>query len=1139
MSLTTTIDLGSIAQGLGLGLARVESAVRLLDAGNTVPFITRYRKDQTGGLDEEQIREIEARVTKLRLLAERKQTILRSIDSQGKLTPELAAAINAADSTKRLEDLYLPYKPKKQSLATLARERQLEPFAREIMSGDEAARDLDARARDFINPDKQVTSVADVLLGVGHILAEDFSERADLRERLRRIFKKSGKVVSVKIESEKKSEEPKPAAAVAEEETTANEAAPSTSEVIADLGAAGEVAPSDIPAAKVVYESTEAAPQQQASEEQQSSEEPPSEAASETPSGATGSASASEAPSEETPPPVAEAATAGAAPAAEATPAPAAKASQAKGQKPKGKPKKPEKNENPLENEFRDYFQYTEQVLRVPPHRILALNRGERAKVIRIRLDADFEAMHREAENLLVPKDHPHADFLKPIARDALTRLVIPSLEREIRREMTDFAETHAVDVFAKNLRNLLLVAPVRNRRVMALDPGFKSGCKIAVLDEFGNLLDQTVIHIIGKAERKAEGRAKVVELIKQHGVTVLAIGNGTACRETEEFAAEILANELAEETVAYMIVNEAGASVYSTSQLGREEFPNYDATLRGAISIGRRMLDPLSELVKIDPANLGVGLYQHDVKAKHLRASLDAVVESCVNYVGVDLNTASPALLRYVSGLNQLKGRQIYDYRLANGPFKSREQLKEVPGFGEASFVQAAGFLKITDGESQLDATWIHPESYVTARTVLGKLQTSEGDLAKKETTTALAEQVKTLDVPALSKELEVGELSLADIVTQLTRPGRDPREDLPPPIFKRGILKLEDLDVGMELTGSVLNVVDFGAFVDIGLHDSGLVHVSQLANKFVRDPHEIVSVGDIVKVWVLEIDKGRRRVSLTMIAPGTKRFEPQRGPRKDRGQRGPQGGAPQGSGQPGVPQGEGQRGPRPPRGDRPPRQGGPNRQGQGASAGQQGSATPGQPAGQQRGGQQDRGARGGDRGAPRPPAPRPAGMLGPSLEQFGKKPGSAPSGAKKPFGRPGGSPGGNRPGGNAGGGQGGAGGYQGSRGGGGGRGGKPGGRSDEPREFLAKAKPKPVVPLTEKMKKGKEPLRTFGDLLQFMKPAVEETPQTAATPETKPTLTPEASKKPQANTATPAKSAVPEPTAPEQPEAPSESAS
>ncbi|MGC4007216.1 MAG: helix-hairpin-helix domain-containing protein [Pirellulales bacterium] len=759
---------------------------------------------------------------------------------------------------------------------------------------------MDARAKDFINPDKQVHGIADVLLGVGYILAEDYSERADLRERLRRIFKKSGRIVSAKIETEKKADDAKsndavppvaiPAAGESEQaEAAAHDTAVSAPELSEALAAEVVTADND-----AIQEDPIAESSANAVVAEDAAEEAVSEAAE-----ATNESGAIQSDAVETP-------------AAEAAPtSPTAPAQQPKKKDKKGK-KAEKKNENPLELEFRDYFQYSEQLTRVPPHRVLALNRGERAKVIRIRIEADFEAMYREGETLLVPADHPHADFLKPCVRDALTRLVIPSLERELRRELTETAETHAVDVFAKNLRNLLLVAPVRNRKVLALDPGFKSGCKIAVLDEFGNLLDHGVIHIIGKAERKAEGRAKVVEWIKKHGVTLLAIGNGTACRETEEFVAEILADEMKDEPLAYMIVNEAGASVYSTSQLGREEFPTYDATLRGAISIGRRMLDPLSELVKIDPANLGVGLYQHDVKAKHLRASLDAVVESCVNYVGVDLNTASPALLRYVSGLNQLKGRQIYEYRTAHGPFKSREQLKEVPGFGDATFVQAAGFLKIVEGENPLDATWIHPESYSVARTVLSKLDKTEADLSKKETAPAIAEQTKTLETAPLAGELGVGELSLADILTQLTRPGRDPREDLPPPIFRRGILKLEDLDVGMELTGSVLNVVDFGAFVDIGLHDSGLVHVSQLANRFVRDPHELVSVGDIVKVWVLEIDKGRRRVSLTMIPPGTKRFEPQRGPRKDRRE--------------GQPAGEG--GQRPPRGDRPPR--GPRRKAQ-----------------------------------------------------------------------------------------------------------------------------------------------------------------------------------------------------------------
>ncbi len=436
--------------------------------------------------------------------------------------------------------------------------------------------------------------------------------------------------------------------------------------------------------------------------------------------------------------------------------------------------------EDKLVHEFRDYFNYQEQLGRVPPHRVLAINRGERARVLRVKVDMDTAEMGRMAEELLVPADHPHGDFLRGCVRDALARLVIPSLEREVRREMTENAETHAVEVFAKNLRNLLLQPPVRNRRLVAIDPGFKSGCKIAVLDEFGSLLDHTVIQIIGKAERRQEGRAKLVELIRKHSTTVLAIGNGTACRETEELVAELLGDELKDDGVAYVIVNEAGASVYSTSPLGREELPQYDATLRGAISIGRRLQDPLSELVKIDPASIGVGLYQHDVKAKHLRASLDAVVESCVNYVGVDLNSASPALLRYVSGLNQLTARRLYDHRTQNGPFKNRDQLKEVPGFGEATFVQAAGFLKITDGDHALDVTWIHPESYDAARKVLARLSRSEPDLAKKETASELGEQVKSLDMMALAEELQVGQLTLKDIVSQFARararPARGP---------------------------------------------------------------------------------------------------------------------------------------------------------------------------------------------------------------------------------------------------------------------------------------------------------------------------------------------------------------------------
>lgn len=861
-TMSIAIDLGRVAHGLHLSPRQVESVVELLDAGNTVPFITRYRKDQTGGLDEEQIRQIQARLSKLRLLAERKQTILRSIESQGKLTPELAAEIEAAETTKRLEDLYLPYKPKKQTLATTARERGLEPLADEILAGSPSASNLDARAADFVNPDRGVPTAADALLGVGHILAEVFSERADLRQRLRKIINRSGKLVSSKAEG--------------------------------------------------------------------------------------------------------------------------ADEKQAQG--------------------FRDYFEYSEQVEKVPPHRVLAINRGERAKLLRVRVEADNDAIIVAADELLVPAGHPHAEFLRGCGRDAIARLVIPSLEREVRRELTDWAETHAVDVFARNLRNLLLQSPVRGRRVLAMDPGFKSGCKLAALDEFGGLLDQAVIHLVGKPERKAEGRAKVVEMIKQHQLTLAAIGNGTACRETEEMFSELLADELKDSGVAYVIVNEAGASVYSTSPLGREEFPEYDATLRGAISIGRRLQDPLSELVKIDPASIGVGLYQHDVKAKHLRTSLDAVVESCVNYVGVDLNTASPALLRYVSGLNQLTARRVYDHRVQNGPFKTREQLKEVAGFGDAAFVQAAGFLKIDSGENPLDATWIHPESYDVAGKVLEKLGCAVAELASKDTAGQIAQRAAQAEVDTLAPQVEAGALLLKDILAQFARPGRDPREDLPPPIFKKGVIKLDDLSPGMELAGTVLNVVDFGAFVDIGLHDTGLVHISQLANKFVKDPHEVVSVGDIVKVWVHEIDKERRRVSLTMIPPGTERTPPQRH---------------------GKPKGER----RPPR-VKPVVVGEQVAAAQGATS-EGGVAVAAAPA------------------TDRPPRPARGN------DRFGGRPrqggGRGGQGGGQGRGRQNQQQGENRP-------------------------------AAPPPPKVERKPPKPLPPITKKMKEGKEYLRTFGDLKQFI---------------------------------------------------------
>jgi len=856
----TTLDFARIAQDLQIRKVQVESVVQLLDEGNTVPFITRYRKERTGGLNEEMIRQIQGRVGFLRQLAERKQTILKSIDNQGKLTDELRAAVLGAETSKRLEDLYLPYKPKKRTLASVARDRGLEPLALAVWNRDPAVANLNEVLPTMVNPEKELNSPGDVLAGVQHILAERIAETADVRAAVRSILWETGRLSTSKSEN------------------------------LAD----GQGL------------------------------------------------------------------------------------------------------------EYKDYFQFTEPVRQIPPHRILAINRGEKEGSLKVRLEWKTEAAQQAffadlpgRPPLLPLADHPHADFLKAVAEDALSRLLLPSLERELRRELTGRAEDHAVDVFARNLRSLLLQPPLHGRRVLAIDPGFRTGCKVAALDEHGNLLQDAVIFphpLHGKGHgkkappapaaaapaeppetqgadaarspqketqgadaarspqkdepppvppRREEAKAKLEELVRTHQIRVIAIGNGTACRETEEFVSELITQlearraapaghvpaaaadvvtvppapvagatpEPAEPPapaaaapsppppptaagpapeLAYVIVNEAGASVYSASAVGREEFPDYDATLRGTISIGRRLQDPLSELVKIDPQNIGVGLYQHDVNPRELKESLEAVIESSVNHVGVDLNTASVPLLRYVAGLNQLVARDVVDYRKQHGPFRSREQLLDVPNIGPARYVQAAGFLKIASGDNPLDQTWIHPESYPVARRLLAELGYEPDALRDRHRAEELRARLKALASEEVSARLEVGVPTLRDILEALARPGRDPREDLPPPIFKKGILKLEDLQPGMELKGTVLNVVDFGAFVDVGLKDSGLVHISQMANRYIKNPYDVVAVGDVVTVWVLTVDQERRRVSLTMIKPGTQRKPAERKPAPARAQRG-----------------------------------------------------------------------------------------------------------------------------------------------------------------------------------------------------------------------------------------------------------
>ncbi|MGD9127100.1 MAG: Tex-like N-terminal domain-containing protein [Planctomycetia bacterium] len=1053
MTDTAKINLQHVARAVGLNIKQVQATVELLDEGNTVPFITRYRKDQTGGLDEEQIRSIQSELVRMRQLAERKQTILRSIESQGKLTEELAKKINVATTTRRLEDLYLPFKPKKQTLATAAREKGLDLLAEEILSAAETCTDLEKRAADFVDEEKKVESVADALLGAGHIIAERFSEDLDLRHKLRDMIQRSGKLESRAYADEakqalaaKKTEE-SPKEEKAEEETPAATEATTEGETPEEEPVAVEAVPveteetpvAETPADEVPEEEETAVAEEEKKEEEKESAEEPI-AAEGMPAEVT--APAEEASPEDKPSEGAEATETDVKEAVqEEKPSPEAAEAKPKSEKVQSQKKQVSKTQlrkqKTLEKRlkaFADYFEYDEDIRKIPPHRVLALNRGEKSKVIKVRLVIDNEAVETAAFEALVPEGHIHAEYLKGCARDAIARLIMPALERETRRELTEKAEMHAVKVFARNLRSLLLQPSIRDNRVLAVDPGYRSGCKLVALDQFGNVLGHDVIYLVGKSAKSDKAKGVVTDLIDRFKLTVIAIGNGTACRETEDFFAAMIENELAGRETAYVIVNEAGASVYSTSQIGREEFPEYDATVRGAVSIGRRLQDPLSELVKIDPANIGVGLYQHDVRAKHLRSSLDEVVESCVNYVGVNVNTASPALLRYVSGMNQLTARRVYEFRHQNGPFRDRSQLSEVPGVGEATFVQAAGFLKIAGGVNSLDATWIHPESYPIATKVLEKLSLSVDDLSSKEKIAQLAEQIKELDTAALAAELEVGELTLRDILNQLIRPGRDPREDLPAPVFKRGVVKIEDLEKEMELTGTVLNVVDFGVFVDIGMHDSGLVHVSQLANRFIRDPHDVVAVGDIVKVWVVEVDQDRRRVSLTMIPPGTPPEE--RHPHHGRGH---------GHGHKKPADGE-QR----PRGKR---SGGGEKHGEGQGQGRRDQSS--------EGGRRERGSRdGGRQGGPR------------------------------------------REGGRGGGG--------GRRGGGGPRGGRGGQRPAHRGPYEKKAQPKEVKPLSEEQKEGNAPMRSFGDLAQFYNVPVEDSKSDAKKKKKKNTKKPKAEAEP-----------------------------
>ena len=712
----------AIAGELAVTPGQVERTVHLLDEGNTIPFIARYRKEVTGNLDEEKLRSLEERLNYLRNLSRRKEEVLRLIAEQEKLTPELEKKIKEATVLQVVEDLYLPFRPKRQTRAAKARAKGLEPIARLLFTRKTAGMNLEKEAEKYIDPDKDLPGVAEVFQGARDIIAEWVAEDAEIRRAARDLYWKKG--------------------------------------ILKSEGTTGE---------KTVYEM---------------------------------------------------------------------------------------------------YYDYREAVAKIPPHRFLALNRGEREKILKVTILApDEEITGVIQRKYLAGPDFPGREHVAAAVEDGYKRLLQPAMEREIRNKLWETAEEHAVRVFAANLRKLLLQPPVAGKTVMGIDPGFRTGSKVAVVDRTGRLLVSETIYPHAPQNRWAQARAVLEELVKQHGVDIIAIGNGTACRETEKLATEII--EEAGDRLQYIVVDEAGASVYSASPLAKKELPGMDVSIRGAVSIGRRLQDPLAELVKIDPRSIGVGLYQHDVSPARLKERLEQVVESCVNHVGVDVNTASPALLSYVAGLNAKTAAAVVACRETAGEFKKREDLLEVKGLGAKTFRQAAGFLRVYSSEDPLARTPIHPESYQAAVGVLDALGYSPSDLEDRVKLNSLRRSLEKLSPVELAGRLEVGLPTLTDIIEAMKKPGRDPREDLPPPVFRSGILSLENLEEGMILKGTVRNVVDFGAFVDIGVKEDGLVHISEMSREFVKDPLSIVSAGDIVKVMVIKVDRERKRIGLTMKLP------------------------------------------------------------------------------------------------------------------------------------------------------------------------------------------------------------------------------------------------------------------------------
>lgn len=710
--------LKQIASELQLPAGRVKTTVGLLDEGNTIPFIARYRKEMTGELDENQLRDIEERLTYLRNLEDRKLEVIRLIDDQGKLSDELRTAIEQAVKLQEVEDLYRPYRQKRKTRASVAKEKGLEPLAEWIWKQPRQG-DLQAEAAKYISEEKGVGSAEEAIQGAMDILAEQLADDAKIRAWVRRHTFEQGV-----LRTEAKN---------ADQES--------------------------------VYEM---------------------------------------------------------------------------------------------------YYAYQEPVRKLPPHRILAINRGEREDVLKVTLDVPVERIHDYIVKQVIKGPSPVRETLVAVIEDAYKRLLASSIEREVRNEMTEKAEEKAIEVFAENLRNLLLQAPVKGKVVLGVDPAYRTGCKLAVVDDTGKMLEIAVTYPTPPNNKVAEAKATFKKLIDKYSVELIVIGNGTASRETEQFVAELI-GEIKTRKLQYLIVNEAGASVYSASKLAQAEFPDLDVAERSAISIARRLQDPLAELVKIEPKAIGVGQYQHDVSQKRLEESLSFVVESAVNHVGVDVNTASVSLLSYVSGVNSTLAKNIVKYRDENGKFTDRKQLQKVPRLGAKAYEQCVGFMRISDGKNPLDNTPIHPESYDVVDKLFRELKLELSQLGSQQ----LKEMLQQLQPEELAVKLGVGVPTLRDILDSLQRPGRDPRDELDAPVFRTDVLQIEDLTPGMELQGTVRNVIDFGAFVDIGIKNDGLVHISQLSNTFVKHPMDVVSVGDVVTVWVLSVDLKKGRVGLTMKKP------------------------------------------------------------------------------------------------------------------------------------------------------------------------------------------------------------------------------------------------------------------------------